>query len=346
MSRVEVCHEQDLVFIPIKNEGGRAMNSVIIIVLDFNWKFALLDLGWAVLVSFLEFPDLSIFIWFMLAGLSLVPLSHVPVFLFSVELLCTQLGHLYCSETLASRLVDFSFVVGSSSPLKDLFFCRQEFSSPSGFIPGLETSMIDPASSCFSVFQYRWTLPTRTVPHQVSRRVQFSLCGFTRWARLWFSLYGLLWFPRAELPASTLSDLASVLGPAHCLSLSRSCLLVPVFTRLNLPFFCCSSAVRPALLLKRSCVVLLALVPSRHAPGIPSLWHLLFNRRLHWPVLALGSCSLPLIVVADCVWIVAGIYPGVILELPDQKAQGFLVWITLSRWFLEHICKLFGEIPM
>jgi hypothetical protein len=122
VSRVEVCHEQDLVFIPIKNEGGTTMTSMIIIVLDFNWKFALLDLGWAVLVSFLEFPDLSIFIWFMLAGLSLVPLSHVPVFLFSVELLCTQLGHLYCSESLASRLVDFSFVVGSSSPLKDLFF--------------------------------------------------------------------------------------------------------------------------------------------------------------------------------------------------------------------------------
>jgi hypothetical protein len=36
VSRVEVCHEQDLVFIPIKNEGERAMTSVIIIVLDFN----------------------------------------------------------------------------------------------------------------------------------------------------------------------------------------------------------------------------------------------------------------------------------------------------------------------
>jgi hypothetical protein len=86
---------------------------------------------------------------------SLGPLSHVPVFLFSVELLCTKLGHLYRSETLASLLVDFSFVVRSSSLLKDLFFCRQEFSSPSGFIPGLETAVIDPASSCFSVFQYR-----------------------------------------------------------------------------------------------------------------------------------------------------------------------------------------------
>jgi hypothetical protein len=33
---------------------------------------------------------------------------------------------------------------------------------------------------------------------------------------------------------------------------------------------------------------------------------------------------LPLIVVADCVWIVAGIYPGVILELPDKKLKVFL----------------------
>jgi hypothetical protein len=32
-----------------------------------------------------------------------------------------------------------------------------------------------------------------------------------------------------------------------------------------------------------------------------------------------------------CVWIVAGTYPGHTLELPDQKAQGFLVPIPLPR---------------
>jgi hypothetical protein len=33
-----VCHEQDLVLISIKNEGGRAVTSVVVIVLNFLWK--------------------------------------------------------------------------------------------------------------------------------------------------------------------------------------------------------------------------------------------------------------------------------------------------------------------
>jgi hypothetical protein len=38
--------------------------------------------------------------------------------------------------------------------------------------------------------------------------------------------------------------------------------------------------------------------------------------------------------------------PGCILELPDQKARGFLVLIALERLFLKHAHKVFGEIPM
>jgi hypothetical protein len=35
---------------------------------------------------------------------------------------------------------------------------------------------------------------------------------------------------------------------------------------------------------------------------------------------------------------------GVVLELPDQKAQGFLVLIALKRLFSEHAHKIFGEM--
>jgi hypothetical protein len=38
-----------------------------------------------------------------------VPLSRVPVLLFSVEILCAQLGHRHRSEILVSLLVDFAF---------------------------------------------------------------------------------------------------------------------------------------------------------------------------------------------------------------------------------------------
>jgi hypothetical protein len=37
---------------------------------------------------------------------------------------------------------------------------------------------------------------------------------------------------------------------------------------------------------------------------------------------------------------------GVVLELLDQKARGFLVLIALIRLFLEHARKVFGEIPV
>jgi hypothetical protein len=35
---------------------------------------------------------------------------------------------------------------------------------------------------------------------------------------------------------------------------------------------------------------------------------------------------------------------GVVLELPDQKAQGFLVLIAFKRLFSEHAHKIFGEM--
>jgi hypothetical protein len=38
--------------------------------------------------------------------------------------------------------------------------------------------------------------------------------------------------------------------------------------------------------------------------------------------------------------------PGCVLELPDQKARGFLVLIALKRLFLEHGHKLFGEMSV
>jgi hypothetical protein len=37
---------------------------------------------------------------------------------------------------------------------------------------------------------------------------------------------------------------------------------------------------------------------------------------------------------------------GVILKLPDQKAQGFLVSIALKRLFPEYAHKLFGEMTV
>jgi hypothetical protein len=48
-----VCHEQDLVFILIKNEGGKTMTSVVVIVLDFNREISLLMLSCAVHLFFL-----------------------------------------------------------------------------------------------------------------------------------------------------------------------------------------------------------------------------------------------------------------------------------------------------
>jgi hypothetical protein len=37
---------------------------------------------------------------------------------------------------------------------------------------------------------------------------------------------------------------------------------------------------------------------------------------------------------------------SIILELPDQKVPAFLVRITLSWWFSEHACKVFGAISV
>jgi hypothetical protein len=36
----------------------------------------------------------------------------------------------------------------------------------------------------------------------------------------------------------------------------------------------------------------------------------------------------------------------VVVELPDKKAQDFLVLIDLNQWFLEHAHTLFDEITM
>jgi hypothetical protein len=44
--------------------------------------------------------------------------------------------------------------------------------------------------------------------------------------------------------------------------------------------------------------------------------------------------------------IVAGTHLGRILELSDQKTQGFLVLIAFKRLFPEHVCKLFDEMPV
>jgi hypothetical protein len=37
---------------------------------------------------------------------------------------------------------------------------------------------------------------------------------------------------------------------------------------------------------------------------------------------------------------------GIALELSDQKARGFLVPIAFKWSFLEHVCKVFDEIPV
>jgi hypothetical protein len=37
---------------------------------------------------------------------------------------------------------------------------------------------------------------------------------------------------------------------------------------------------------------------------------------------------------------------GIVLELPDQKARGFLVSRAFKRLLPEHVYKVFGEIPV
>jgi hypothetical protein len=37
---------------------------------------------------------------------------------------------------------------------------------------------------------------------------------------------------------------------------------------------------------------------------------------------------------------------GIVLELPDKKARGFLVPIALNRLFPEHARKVFGEMSV
>jgi hypothetical protein len=44
-------------------------------------------------------------------------------------------------------------------------------------------------------------------------------------------------------------------------------------------------------------------------------------------------------VAVSCRWI-----PGLVLELPDQKAQIFQIFPVLSWWLLVHTRKVFGEI--
>jgi hypothetical protein len=50
------------------------------------------------------------------------------------------------------------------------------------------------------------------------------------------------------------------------------------------------------------------------------------------------------IVVWILVRIVAGSHPDNTLELPDRKAQGFLVPIVLKRLLPEYAHKVFGEM--
>jgi hypothetical protein len=38
--------------------------------------------------------------------------------------------------------------------------------------------------------------------------------------------------------------------------------------------------------------------------------------------------------------------PGTSLELSDQKAQGFLILIAFTRWFLKHVRKVFDEMSV
>jgi hypothetical protein len=53
-----------------------------------------------------------------------------------------------------------------------------------------------------------------------------------------------------------------------------------------------------------------------------------------------GSCAG--LFCTECLHVIA----GVVLELLDQKARGFLVLIALKRLFSEHDCKLFGEMSV
>jgi hypothetical protein len=57
-----------------------------------------------------------------------------------------------------------------------------------------------------------------------------------------------------------------------------------------------------------------------------------------------GYCFIDFIFLIDCGLL--QVKPGCVLELPDQKARGFLVLIALNRLFLEHAHKVFGEMPV
>jgi hypothetical protein len=46
------------------------------------------------------------------------------------------------------------------------------------------------------------------------------------------------------------------------------------------------------------------------------------------------------------VWIILGTRLDLTLELPDQRARGFLVPFALKRLFPQHIHMLFGEMSM
>jgi hypothetical protein len=66
-----------------------------------------------------------------------------------------------------------------------------------------------------------------------------------------------------------------------------------------------------------------------------------------FPLRAASGRSASFLVVFSvrcCMWIVAGTRLGVIFELSDKKARGFLVSIALNRLLPEHVCKMFGEM--
>jgi hypothetical protein len=56
--------------------------------------------------------------------------------------------------------------------------------------------------------------------------------------------------------------------------------------------------------------------------------------------------ALSSIIFAHGVWIVAVIHLDHVLELSDQKTQGFLLSIVVKRLFSDNADKLFGEISV
>jgi hypothetical protein len=94
----------------------------------------------------------------------------------------------------------------------------------------------------------------------------------------------------------------------------------------------------------------LRVISSGHRHSPPAHFSLGAGSSLHWYLFftTVSNCLpwmlLKWIRFSDLLRLLAGRKPVWFLELPDQKAWGFIVQIDLRRWYLEHAHQMFSEI--